>query len=104
MSTKDNANLAEQLRNEFKRSVYWNNYQTILAKVMNKGTNTYELLSASFPGVKRLSVLAYVINAGVKKGEVGRKNNRKYFLPRGKIEKYNVLIDEKNFMINQLMI
>ena len=47
-STKDNANLTKQLSNGFKRSVYWNNYQTIPAKVINQGTNTYELLSASF--------------------------------------------------------
>ena len=86
MSTKDNVNLAKQLRNEFKRSIYWNNYQTILAKVMNKGTNTYELLSASFPGVKRLSVLAYVINAGVKKGEVGRKTIESIFFQEERLK------------------
>ena len=32
--------------------VYWNNYQTIPAKVIEKGKNIYELLSASFQGVK----------------------------------------------------
>ena len=36
LSTKDNVNLAEKLSNEFKRSVYWNSYQAILAKVINK--------------------------------------------------------------------
>ena len=42
----------------FKRSVYWNNYQTISAKVTNNNTDIYELLSASFQAVKRLFVLA----------------------------------------------
>ena len=42
LSTKDNVNLTKQLSNGFKRSVYWNNYQTILAKVINKGANLYE--------------------------------------------------------------
>ena len=32
LSTKDNVNLTKQLSNGFKRSVYWNSYQTILAK------------------------------------------------------------------------
>ena len=32
--------------------VYWNNYQTIPAKVIEKGKNIYELLSALFQGVK----------------------------------------------------
>ena len=93
LSTKDNVNLTKQLSNGFKRSIYWNSYQTILAKVINKGANTYELLSASFQGVKRLFVLAYVIAADAESNEVGMKSSRKYFLPRGIIEYYNVLID-----------
>ena len=32
LSTKDNVNLTKQLADGFKRSVYWNNYQTIPAK------------------------------------------------------------------------
>ena len=32
LSTEDNVNLTKQLNNGFKRSVYWNNYQTIPAK------------------------------------------------------------------------
>ena len=55
--------MTKQLSNGFKRSVYWKNYQTILAKIINRGTNIYELLSVSFQGVKRLCVLAYVISA-----------------------------------------
>ena len=55
--------MTKQLSNGFKRSVYWNSYQTIPAKVIDKGTNIYKLLSASFQGAKRLFVLAYVIAA-----------------------------------------
>ena len=55
-----------------------------------------ELLNASFQGVKRLFALAYfTVNGG--NDEAGIKDNRKYFLPRGKIENYNVLIDGRNF-------
>ena len=46
LSTKDNVSLTKQLSDGFKRSVYWNNYQTIPAKIINKGTSIYELLSA----------------------------------------------------------
>ena len=70
LSTKDNANLTKQLSDGFKRSVSWNIYQIISAKVIDNGTNIYELLSASFQGVKRLFVLAYNAtddnNAGIK--------------------------------------
>ena len=85
------------MSNEFKRSIYWNSYQTIPAKVINKGTTVYELLSTLFQGVKRLFVLAFIIAADGANNEAGIENNRKYFLPREKIEKYNVLIDRRNF-------
>ena len=97
LSTKDNVNLIKKLSNGFKRSVYWNNYQIIPTKVINKETNIYQLLSGSFQGVKRLFVLAYTIAAGAANNEADIKQNRKFFLPRGEIENYNVLIDGRNF-------
>ena len=36
LSTKDNVNLAKQLSNGFEKSVYWNKYQTIPEKEINK--------------------------------------------------------------------
>ena len=97
LSTKDNVNLAKQLSNGFKRSVYWNIYQIIPAKAISKGTSIYELLSASFQGVKRLFVLALAVAANAADSEAGMKYNKNYFIPRGVIENYNVLIDERNF-------
>ena len=102
MSTKDSANLTKQLNEGFKRSVYWNSYETKPAKVIEQGKNLYELLNASFQGVKRLFVLAYFIAAPAAAGgntddTAGIKNNKKYFLPRGEIKNYNVLIDGRNF-------
>ena len=38
LSTKDKVNLTKQLSDGFKRSVYYNNYQTIPARVINQGT------------------------------------------------------------------
>ena len=67
LSTKDNVNLTKQLSNGFKRSVFCSSYQNIPAKVINKGTNIYELLSARLQGLRRLFVLAYVIDAGAAK-------------------------------------
>ena len=73
LSTKGSENLEKQLKEGFKRSVYWNSYEIKPAKVIEKGKNIYELLNASFQGVKRLFVLAYFIadggndEAGIKK-------------------------------------
>ena len=105
LSTKDSANLAKQLNEGFKRSVYWNSYETKPAKVIEQGKNIYELLNASFQGVKRLFVLAYFIAAPAEGNNppppvdetAGIKNNKKYFLPRGEIKNYNVLTDGRNF-------
>ena len=86
------------LRARFERSVYWNSYETKPAKLIEQGKNIYELLNASFQGVKRLFVFAYFIAAGNDADqEAGIKDNKKYFLPRGEIKNYNVLIDGRNF-------
>ena len=97
LSTKDSVNLTKQLNEGFKRSVYWNCYQTKPAKVLEKGTNIYKLLNASFQGVRKLFVLAYVVAAGVANDEASIKVNKKNFLPRGEIKNYSVLIDGRNF-------
>ena len=76
---------------EFEKSVYWNSYEAKPAKVIEQGKNIYELLNASFQGVKRLFVLAYSIADGGN-DEACIKNNKNYFLPR-----------EETFIINQLM-
>ena len=96
LSTKDSANLTKQLNEGFKRSVYWNSYETKPAKVIEKGKNIYELLNALFQGLKRLSVLAYFI-AENGNDEAGIKSNKKYFLRRGEIKNYNVLMVGINF-------
>ena len=97
LSTKDSANLAKQLNEGFKRSVYWNSYETKPAKVIEKGKNLYELLNASFQGVKRFFFFFAYFIAGGGNDEAGIKDNRRYFLPRGKIKNYNVLTDGRNF-------
>ena len=89
--------MTKQLREGFKRSVYWNSYQTKQAKVIEKGKNLHKLLNASFQGVRRLFVLAYVVAAGASNNEAGIKNNRQYFLQRREINNHKVLIDGRNF-------
>ena len=87
--------MTKQLSDGFIKFVYWNNYQTIPAKVINNESNIYELLSASFQGVKSSCfALAYDVTDN---DEARIKNNRKYFLPRAKVENYNVLVYGRNF-------
>ena len=73
----------------FKRSVYWNSYQTKPAIVIENGTNIYELLNASFQGVRRLFLLAYVVTTDAANDEAGIKGNKNYLLSRGEIKEYD---------------
>ena len=103
LSSKDNVNLAKQLNEGFKRSVYWNEYKSKIEKKEADANNLKIFsLDASFQGVNRLFALAFdTTNNGDNKVE--RDSHRKYFLPRVDITNYNVLIGGRNFMINQLI-
>ena len=56
-----------------------------------------ELLDSSYQGVKRSFVLAY--NNTANSDRVSIDSFKKYFLPRVKIENYNIEIDERNLKI-----
>ena len=91
--------LSKLLIKGFERSFYWNEYKI---KSENKATtNEYRyILKSNFVGVNRLFVLVY-LNRG---DDVKRFKTRKYYLPKGLIKNYNVIINEKTFMINQLIL
>ena len=100
LSIEDNSKLTKLLNEGFKRPVYWNEYKVTPNKVVetaavNDVTYIRELLDSSFQGVKRLFVLAYNNTAGY--DQVSVDSYKKYFLPRAKIDNYNVEIDGRNF-------
>ena len=65
-----------------------------ISALSSKHLEKYEYL---FQDIKRLFVLAYVVTAGANAHEeVGIKYNKKYFLPREKINNYIVLTDGRN--------
>ena len=99
-SPEDNAKLPKLLGERFKRSIYWNKYKVIdniVVSINNANEEKYirERLDASYQGVKRLFVLAYDNTAG--NDQVSIDSFKKYFLPRVKIENYNIEIDGRNF-------
>ena len=106
LSTKDNENLTKQLDEGFKRSVYWNEYQSkIETKAADNNNVTRFPLGASFQDVNRLFVLAFdntfTTNAAGNEVDDAKRvksdGHRKYFLPRVNITNCNVLIDGRNF-------
>ena len=99
LSTEDNAKLAKQLGEGFKRPVYWNKYKLTDNKIEIADANSEEpireLIDSSYQRVKRLFVLAYDNTAG--NNQVSVDSFKKYFFPRVKIENYSIEIDGRNF-------
>ena len=104
LSAEDNAKLSKQLSQGFQRSIYWNKYKVIDNKVVEIAANNEEkyireLLDSSYQGAKRLFVLAYdnKVDDNDHNNQVSINSFKKYFLPRVKIENYNIEIDGRNF-------
>ena len=95
LSTEDNAKLSKLLTEGFKRPVYWSKYKIVPNKTYDGDDKLRELLDPSYQGVKRLFVLAYRDQGGANR--VRPDSHRRYFLPRVKIETYNIEIDGRNF-------
>ena len=101
LSSEDNVKLSKLLSEGFKRPIYWNEYKVIPNKIVEIAANNEEkyireLLDSSYQGVKRLFVLAYNNTVG-DNDRVSIDFFKKYFLPRVKIENYNIKIDGRNF-------
>ena len=99
MSKEDNKDFIEQQKKGFQRSIYWKEYKT-KEQNENAANNVFKYISLdpSFQRVNRLFVMAYL-----RGGDNPDKNNRrKYCLPRSNLNKYNVIIDGRNFYDNPI--
>ena len=99
LSKEDNKDFIQQQNKGFQRSIYWNEYKT---KEINENVDAnvfkYINLDLSFQGVNRLFVMAY----NRANDQPTRNGKQKYYLPRIDLEKYNVIIDERNFYDNPI--
>ena len=99
LSKEDNKDFIEQQNKGFPRSIYWNEYKT---QEVNEDADAnvfkYINLDPSFQGVNRLFVMSYnrVDDQPTKNGQ------RKYYLPRISLNKYNVIIYGRNFYDNKI--
>ena len=103
LSKEDNKDFIEQQNKGFQRSIYWNEYKTKELNAFvddNNPANSvrYINLDPSFQGVNRLFVMAY--NSA--NGQPTRNGQRNYYLPRIALNKYNVIIDGRNFFDNPI--
>ena len=103
LSKQDNKDFIEQQNKGFQKSIYWNEYKTkeLNATVDdNDPANSVRCinLDPSFQGVNRLFVMAY--NSA--NGQPTRNGQRKYCFPRIDLNKYNVIIERRNFYDNPI--
>ena len=84
--------LSKLLSERFKRPVYLDKYKVIPNNTYNRNHYIKELLAVSHQGVKRLFLLAYNNDANT----ISVDSHQRYFLPRIKIENYDIEIDERN--------
>ena len=89
LSTQYNAKLFQQLKSGFRRAINWNKYQSD-PKTYARNRYLNHLVNPSFQGVNRLFELSF-------ENENDRTSHSTYYLPKVKIEDYNVMIDSKNF-------
>ena len=98
LSKEDNKDFIAQQNKGFQRSVYWNEYKaTEINEDADANVFKYINLDPSFQGVNRLFVMAY----NRVDGQPTRNGQRKY-LPRISLNKYNVIIDGRNFYDNPI--
>ena len=99
LSKEDNKDFINQQNKKFQRSIYLNEYKT---KEINEDADAnvfkYINLDPSSQGVNRLFAMAY----NRANGQPTRNGQRKYYLPRIDLEKYNVIIDGKSFYDNPI--
>ena len=91
LKTEDNTKLSKLLSEGLKRPIYWNKCKVIFKNYNNEYIR--ERIDASFQGVNKLFVFPYESGDNV----TDENSYRKYFLPRIKIENYNIKIDGRNF-------
>ena len=99
LSKKDNKDFIEQQNKGFQRSIYWNEYKT-KGVTENADANNFKYISLdpSFQGVNKLFAMAY--NSA--NNQATRGGRKKCYLPRTDLNKYNAIIDGRDFYDNPI--
>ena len=104
LSKEGNKDFIEQQNKGFQRSIYWNEYKTKELVIEDADANNFKYiaLDPSFQGVDRLFVVAYSKLGAANDTQFNRNSQQVYYLPRNDLNKYNVIIDGRNFYDNPI--
>ena len=92
LSKEDDIKLLEQLKTGFKRTIKWNKYRSQMP-IQPQNNNLNYLIDPTFTSVNRLFVLSFPRNNNTD----SRYSFSNYYVPKVKVNDFNVLIDGKSF-------
>ena len=92
LSKENDIKLLEQLKTGFKRTIKWNKYRSQMY-IQSQNNNLDDLIDPTFTNVNRLFVLSFPRNNNTD----SRYSFSDYYVPKVKINDFNVLIDGKSF-------
>ena len=92
LSKENDIKLLEQLKTGFKRTIKWNKYRSQMT-FQSQNNNLNYLIDPTFTNINRLFVLSFPRNNNTD----SRYSFSNYYVPKVKINDFNVLIDGKCF-------
>ena len=92
LSKQNDIQLLEQLKAGFKRTIKWNKYRSQMS-IQPQNNNLNYLIDPTFTSVNRLFVFSFPRNNNTD----SRYSFSNYYVPKVKVNDFNVLIDEKSF-------
>ena len=92
LSKENNTKFLEQLKSGFKRIIKWNKYRSQMT-IQPQSNNLNYLIDPTFTKVNRLFVLSFPRNNNTD----SRYSFSNYYVPKVKVNDFNVLIDGKSF-------
>ena len=89
---ENDTKLLEQLKTGFKKTIKWNKYRSQMT-IQPQNNNLNYLIDPTFTNVNRLFVLSFPRNNNTD----SRYSFSNYYVPKVKVNDFNVLIDGKSF-------
>ena len=96
LSVNDNSKILENIKQRFKRTIYWNKYRSEIT-TQPKNNNLNYLIDPTFRNINRLFVLSFK-NCN---DDPTRNSFDNYYIPLVEIKDCKALIDNKPFLISQ---
>ena len=101
LSKENDIKLLEKLKSGFKRTIKWNKYRSQMT-TQPQNNNLNYLIDPTFANVNRLFVLPFQIIAGENDTtKYYRDSFSHYYVPKGEIKDFTVLIDRKKYLTCQ---